>query len=376
MRFDMTPRVCGLSGAFCAISNDENALLYNPAGLAQMRLSGVAFNHTQWIEDIRIENLLFNYKISSKLGLGMGVSFMGMPSIQGMDRDGNPTEKLNVSSSVIHLGLGYKLHPSLMLGVGAKYFNDDLAGYTANGVAFDVGFYMDTALRGLSLGAAVQNLAGKIQYDTEKESLPMVIRSGLAFKIPGQDLLIAFDAVKATGQDFSYHLGIEYLLARYVAFRLGNQALSGQLFSPAFGLGLHVQNKYLIDYTFVSKEDFGSTHRAGITIRFDLPHLIGEKRKPITVFSLTTVGAPQSLRYEIVNGKMIIKWDAVPAALYNIYAKADKGDPWRKLNSKPIAQTEMEFKRPTVQTHYYITVTAIINNIESAFENELEIEIK
>jgi len=377
LRFDMTPRASGLSGAFSAIANDENALLYNPAGLAQIRLSGVAFNHTQWFEDIRIENLLFSYKMSSKLGLGIGVSFMGMPSIQGMDRDGNPTtEKLDVSSSIIHLGFGYKLHPSLMLGLSAKYFNDDLAGYTADGAAFDLGFYMDTALRGLSLGATVQNLAGKIQYDNEKESLPLIIRSGLAYKIPGQDLFIAFDAVKADGQDFSYHLGIEYLLAGYVAFRLGNQAVSGLLLSPSFGLGLNVQNKYLIDYTIVSKEDFGATHRAGITIRFDLPRLIGEKRKPITVFSLTTVGAPQSLRYEMVEGKMIIKWDTVPTASYNVYAKADKGDPWKKLNSKPISQTEMEFKRPTVQTRYLITVTAIINNIESAFENELEIEIK
>jgi hypothetical protein len=171
-------------------------------------------------------------------------------------------------------------------------------------------------------------------------------------------------------------LGIEYLLAKYVAFRLGNQAVSGLLLSPSFGLGLNVQNKYLIDYTFVSKEDFGATHRAGITIRFDLPRLIGERRKSLPVYSFTTVSAPQSLRYEIVDGKMIIKWETVPAAVYNIYAKTEKGDPWKKLNSKPISQSEMEFKRPTVQTRYLITVTAIINNIESAFENELEIEIK
>lgn len=376
LRSDLSARVSGLSGAFTAIANDENALLYNPAGLAKLRLAGIAFNHTQWFEDIRLENLLLGYKISSRLGMGLGVSFMGMPSIQGLDGAGNPTEKLDISSSVIHMGLGYRLFSSAMLGLGVKYFNDNLAGFTASGFAFDLGFYMDTMLRGLSLGLVVQNLGGNIQYDSAKEKIPFSARVGVAYKIPRQDWYIAFDGVKTQGQDFVYNFGIEYILAKYVAFRLGNQALNGLVLSPSFGLGLNIREKYLIDYTFASKEDLGATHRAGITIRFDLPKLISDKHKPVTTYSLTSVKAPKDLRYEILDQKMVVKWAEVPSAVYNVYAKSAKTDSWKKLTEQPLRQTEMDFKRPTVPTKYYITVTSVINNIESAFENELEIEIK
>ena len=165
-RFDLSPRVSALGGTFAAIANDENSLLYNPAGLSKSRLSGVAFNHTQWFLDIRAENLLFLYKLKSDFGMGIGISYMGMPNIQETDETGLPTsDEINVSSSIIQLGLGYKIFHGVMIGIGFKHFNDNLAGFSASGFALDAGILFETIYRGLNFGFAVQNIADKMKYD-------------------------------------------------------------------------------------------------------------------------------------------------------------------------------------------------------------------
>jgi hypothetical protein len=135
---------------------------------------------------------------------------------------------------------------------------------------------------------------------------------------------------------------------------------------------VNVQDKYLVDYTFVNHENLGSTHRAGITFRFNLPTLLKGGRsaqRPSVI-----VMAPRGLRYEIVNKGLIIKWIGTPGARYNVYARSDKNAPWMKITKKPLSKTEMEIRRPSAKTKYYITVTAILNNFESAFENEIVIE--
>ena len=158
LKMDVTPRAAALGGTFTAIANDENTLLYNTAGLANPRSSFIALNHTQWFDDIRIENMLFTYKMSSGLGMGLGISYMGMPSIQGMSNSNSPTQEFDVSSSIVQLGFGYEIYYGAMLGLGVKYFNENLAGFTAGGVALDAGILFETMVRGLTVGFAVQNI--------------------------------------------------------------------------------------------------------------------------------------------------------------------------------------------------------------------------
>lgn len=377
MRLDISPRASGMGGAFTAIANDETTILYNPAGLSNPRISGIALNHMQWFEDIRVENLLFLYKIKKDMGLGIGISYLGMPSIQGMDDYGFPTtEKLDVSSSIIQLGFGYEVYYGVMLGLGVKYFNDNLAGFSADGYALDAGILFETMVRGLNFGISLQNVSGKIKYDYFNEKIPLNIRTGVAYKIPRQDLRFGLDIVKSVDQNYQFNLGTEYIIAKYAILRLGNQSMSENILSPTFGIGVNIQEKYLIDYTFFNHETFGATHRVGITFRFNLPPLIKDSKSPYNRYTKKVVMAPRGLRYEIKNNKMNIKWQSIPGAKYNVYARSDKNDPWKKLNSKPLFSSEMIFKQPTVNTKYYITVTAILNDIESAFENEIEIKIK
>ena len=182
LRSGVSTRVSGLGEAFTAVADDENAILYNPAGLINLKSSVVSLNHTEWLEDIRFDNLIFAYKFNYKLSAAFAVSHMWLPAIQGKDEFGNNTEDINISSSILQLGMAYRVHPSIYLGVNTKYFHDNLADNIASGFAFDAGFYMYTFIRGLTFGLTAQNLGGKIKYISAKQKLPFTYRAGFAYK--------------------------------------------------------------------------------------------------------------------------------------------------------------------------------------------------
>jgi hypothetical protein len=117
LRFGPNPRVAGLSEAFTGIADDENALYYNIAGLPYLNSGVVSLNHTEWFEDIRMDNITFGHYLSRKFGLAAGFTHMWMPGIEGRDNQGQPIGSIDVTSSVFNLGFAYKIVPSFSLGL-------------------------------------------------------------------------------------------------------------------------------------------------------------------------------------------------------------------------------------------------------------------
>ncbi len=376
LRSGLSTRVAGMGEAFTAVSDDENALFYNPAGLANIKKGALALNHTQWFEDIKMDNVVFGYNFDRKFGIAVSISHLWMPALMGKDAYGNATEEFNVSSSIVQLGLGYRIHPSLFLGVGIKYFQDNLADVTASGIGIDAGLYMYTFIPGLTLGLAVQNFGNDVQYDSQLEKLPLLFRAGLAYKIRGIPWRIAVDAYKSIDTDISFNAGMEYTFLKTFSLRIGNQFKNNHSFQPGYGAGFNISNRYLVDYTYYNLSDLGNTHRIGFTFRFGLPGVkIRQSRPRYSGYRITRSRAPVHLRYKVKEGRLIINWGEVRGARYNVYAKLSPDASWKKINSSLIAGTEHSFKKPmNVKGAIYISVTAVINSVESPFSEELKVE--
>jgi hypothetical protein len=375
LKMDFNPRSSGLSGAFTAVANDENALFYNPAGLASISKGSIGLNHTQWYEDIKIDNLASGYNWDRKFGVAISAAHLWMPSIQGKDEIGQNTKKINVSSSILQLGFGYKIHPSLYAGLSFKYFRDDLAGYVADGYAFDAGLFMYLFLPGLSFGASVQNIGSEIQYDTRQEKIPFTYRTGLAYKVRGLDLRISVDAVKSNDTDFRFATGLEYSFSRTFFLRFGNKFLPGQNFLPSYGLGLKFNDKYSMAYTFIDHENLGYTHRAGFTFYFD----ISSSRVITPTYSASktpVLRAPKNVQAYLTMEKMVVKWDKVLGLRYNVYARTSKANKWKKLNRHPLYANTMEFKKPRSKGKYFIVVRSVSATGESEYSKEVKVNVK
>ncbi len=381
LRSELSTRASAFSGAFTGVSDDENAIFYNPAGLVNIRMGAVALNHTQWFEDITFENLILAYNFDRRLGVGLSISHMRMPPIQGKDYLGQSTGEINVSSTIFTLGVGYKLHPSFYLGLGVKYFMDNLGDYKANGLAFDAGVYLYTALRGLTWGFSVQNLGSPIRYDMVDEPLPLTFRTGLAYKLFSRMVSLAVDVVKPLDRGFYYNAGLEFTYKEIFSIRVGNQ-FSPQnefTFQPTAGLGLNLNRRYIIDYSFYNHVYLGITHKFGFSFRFDLP---GSKRyalnKSVYMSSKRQkkLYPPAQVKLNVVNDKVHLSWTPVYGARYNVYVRFSSKGKLVKLNKSPLRAANTKFKKPGKKGTYYISVTSVLNNKESAFSKEVVFNVE
>ncbi len=372
LRSELSPRASAFAGAFTAVSDDENAIFYNPAGLVNIRMGALALNHTEWFEGIAMENLILGYNFDRRLGVAFSVSHMRMPALQGKNYLGQNTQEIPVSSTIFNLGLGYKIHPSFYIGLAIKYFQDNLGEFKANGLALDAGLYMYTALRGLTWGFSVQNFGSPVRYDMADEPLPLTFRTGFAYRPFGRMLRLAVDVVKPLDRDYYVTTGFEFTYSGVFSLRAGNQFSSQNefTFQPTFGAGLNIDNHYVIDYTYFNHVYLGLTHKVGFTFRFDLP---GKKKISAgytTSYITTKLVPPARVTLTVLNDKVLATWPTVYGALYNIYVRTSENKGWVKLNKSPLHASQTKFKKPVKKGTYYIAVTSIINNVESTYSKE------
>jgi len=222
LRFDLSARVSGMSGSFTAVADDESAILYNPGGLPTLNQAMISLNHTEWFEDIRIDNISVAYPVTSNFAIGAAFTHMWMPAIAGKDNLGRDTGDINIASSIAYFGLGYKWFSGFQTGMGVRYFNDNLAGYSASGFAFDFGVHAQTFLSGLTVGIAVLNLGGNIKYDEAEQQIPRIYRAGVAYRFFSHNILLTADVVKSKDTDYQVQFGAEYLIDdQFGLFSLG-----------------------------------------------------------------------------------------------------------------------------------------------------------
>jgi hypothetical protein len=376
LRFGPNPRVAGLSEAFTAVVDDETALFYNPAGLANINSGMVSLNHTEWFEDIRIDNIAFGYEISRDIGIGAGLIHMWMPGIEGTNSQGQSIGSIDVSSSIVNLGMSYKFNSAFSAGLGVKYFQDKLAENSASGVGFDVGFLLKTFISGLSTGLSIQNIGGKISYDIEKQKIPLTLRGGLAYKIYSSNILISLDVVKSIDTDVNIHFGAEYVFRNQFSIRIGNRFDQTEMFTPSFGAGFHFNQQYNLYYAFANYANLGGTHRMGFTFYFKSA---AKTKKPRELYSPSTPIAlipPSNLALEISDEELLVSWDRVAGVQYNVYAKHSSQEKWSNLNKSPLYNNSMKFKKPLLSGTYSFRVSSLYGGKESSFSKEVSVNVE
>ncbi len=374
LRSGVSARVTGLAGAFTARADDENAIFYNPAGLIKLPNSSVSVNHTEWLQDIRFDNIILAHKFLINMSAALSISHMWLPAIQGRNELGLNTEQINISSSIINLGLAYKINSQIYIGTGIKYFSDNLAGTTTNGFAFDAGLYASTFLTGLSFGLVVQNLAGEIKYIDSKQKVPLTYRAGVAYKIFRLPLHLSFDIIKSSDTELYYSFGTEYIFDRKYSIRLGNQIRQNSAITPAFGVGIKIKEQYTIYYSFSSLAELGSTQRLGF--RFNFNHTTRQRLSRPSYIKRPLL-PPKKIVLRLQRGNISIKWEKGNHNVsYNIYAKGAPSQKWKQLNKSPIKDNFIVFKNAKQGKVYTFCITSVINNQESTFSKEARLYVK
>lgn len=283
-------RVAGLGGAFAGLADDENAIFYNPAGLAYLD------HHTRFgsLYESHFGLTDFGQMALARESLGLGLLLFNSRPIVQRDDQGNPIGQfsyaavglagayastlgklpvpLALPAGLDHLALGARLKlyrvKTLEEGSGATLALDpsmmfDFGRLEAGGLELDW----------LRLGLVLENLLG----------LPMEFGSGhrepwpLGFRFGGSLSFRGLIAAADLESDGTFHLGMEYRLGLAglgLGEGQGSLALRGGLilgkrFSFNFGLGLGLKG-FRIDYAFSAHPQLPLSHLLGFSAALNL----------------------------------------------------------------------------------------------------------
>jgi len=278
LKVGVGPRQIGMAEAATAIAEDVNASYYNPAGLGKMVSQQASFMYNLWIEEIYSQHASYAHPLAIGT-FGLSLNYLSMEKIQGYDADANPLDKISVYDLSVIVSYGrdlsrckipgmFHLPKGLYAGLNIKFLQEKLANEKASAWATDIGTIYDTPLKGLSLGACLQNLGTEVKFIQEGYPLPLTLKLGIGFtkNMMGQPLTLAVDYNVPNDDKESFSLGGEYWVRNVLGLRAGYK--NGQALGNGLCLGVGLKISFVeLSYAFLGLGYLGNTHRMGLTIK-------------------------------------------------------------------------------------------------------------
>jgi hypothetical protein len=306
-------RYIATGGASVAMVNGLDAIYWNPAGLSRMTSSaGAMFSQMSYIADINVSYVAVAANFSGFGSIGITFKTLDFGDIAVTTEDAPDGTGGLFSPTFINMGLTYSRLLSDRISVGAtmNLISEKLDRVSANGFAFNMGVqYRDLGnVSGLSMGVAVKNLGGTMQYkgtgllrqgqldDISRgpsfyqiaagtDELPSTIELGLGYTRPfGENSTLNVTSLFQNNNfdDDEVKVGAEYAFRDLFFLRGGwqfapestNDATGTEnayIFGPSFGGGFHYDLGGLevsLDYAWRDANFFDATNVFTITLGF------------------------------------------------------------------------------------------------------------
>lgn len=265
-------RPLSMGGAFAGLADDENALFYNPAGLAYLQRVGLtSFYSTQY------GVITYGALGVAGQGFGLGGLYLSSTGIPGAGEQHEIRGNFDYTNLAGLFGAAGSLGP-LAVGVRGKYLSvtsatqiqGRLEPVTGSGFSGDVGVV--AGVGPLRLGLLVENLVGQpIRYSTgASEAWERRVRAGLSIRTG--PLLLAADLDNLTTEPRYYHAGAELGLGP-LSLRAGVTGIASQVSGSGAGTDLSAGagvrfGGLQLDYAYLMPSELPDTHRVSLTLRF------------------------------------------------------------------------------------------------------------
>jgi hypothetical protein len=188
-------RPVAMGNAFTALSDDGNAVFWNPSGLGivgSYYVAGMVMNHLTFWD---YYNLTSAIPIGENDAVGLGLSYLGASDIEYSER-GDELGEFTNSDMLLNVGYGrsFGRRNNVSLGASIKVVRGQLYKYSSYGVLADLGLLLNP-IKYLYLGTVLKNLGTPRRYIDKYEYPPVNFRQGVAVKLPIQEnqLALGFD---------------------------------------------------------------------------------------------------------------------------------------------------------------------------------------
>ncbi|MEJ5350179.1 MAG: PorV/PorQ family protein [Melioribacteraceae bacterium] len=297
----ISPKASAMGEAFYAVGNSSEAILYNPAGIANTNNTiDISLNYTQWIADIKYLAGTATYNLNNYGVIGfhiltvdygdiIGTSLID-PSQQALYPDGYIDNGKLSNVGAYSVGLSYAKRISTQFSIGG---NIRIAGqnlgenYFINGTSkknnaaklvFDAGVLYNTGYKDFRFGMAIRNFSSNIKREEIDEQLPLVFTLGTAINLwkfvdasnTNNELTLAVDFAHFNNYSERMNLGLEYKFMNMISLRAGYQT-NRDIASWSAGIGLNTEiagNLVEINYSYSHIKVFNNVNR--ISLNFAL----------------------------------------------------------------------------------------------------------
>jgi|GEM_PF-912509 hypothetical protein len=370
LELPMGARGTGMAEAFSGISDDVNALYYNPAGLTAMDSAQLELMHIEGFGGINYENLGLAVP-AEQVGLDIwgtvGLSYtlvqvadtprtQAVPGTGGNVYDQGYADlgfMYTAGDSVIALSYAWQATKLYSVGATLKAINEKVDTVDGWGMALDIGLLSrPEALRGISAGMTLTNLGVSPDHGA---ALPSDVRVGFGYdwKNPftgkglADRLLIDLDAIAPivpVDGPWRTALGFEYTRwfkeDYFGVLRTGYQATEGvtEMNGVAVGCGLGTHWNGIdvgIDYAWVPYGILGNMNRVAIQAAFGTK----ERPKPTNDIHGLYLYPPANVAVSSGDRQARVSWEPQKGRVdgYNLYMSYNPASgKWTRLNKAPI----------------------------------------
>jgi hypothetical protein len=277
-------RPLGMGGAYTAIADDGNAVLWNSSGLAQLEKRELTAMFSAIY--VGLDAKLYNEK-TDQLGYHF-ICYAHPSSLGSFAISWSTFQSQLYDENIFCFSYGRMLTENLCAGlnlknmgwkVGENEFTRMDKDIPSHGVSVS-GFTLDLSSLyksddGLSVGLSAENLIPADVGLKAKEEIPLNLRFGIAYRIDNFwykniNLLPAMDIIYRSGEGSSARIGGEaWFFDETLSFRAGwnsTSATSG-LSYRFVSRQWEIQVDYGFVYSFLIQQNYG-THRTSLSIRF------------------------------------------------------------------------------------------------------------
>ena len=274
-------RALGMGGAYTALADDSLSLLYNSAGLTELREVQMQATHMEWLDGVRDDAVSLGIPLFGLGAWGLGGTYL-YTSDEGRDAWGTTTGSFNNFDFSLQAAFALLLGDDASAGLEYKIirqgYNGGPPGSDARfdmGSAFDLGFQYRLLGRKVVLGLSAQNMGTNLGLGQSYAPLPLTLRGGVAWHL-SHELALALDYEHQPydytnklrlGGEYNYSLGDESSAIFRAGYLLGPDNASGGLSGFSAGLGGHWR-AWQVDYAFVPKGDLGVSHIVSLSVGF------------------------------------------------------------------------------------------------------------
>jgi hypothetical protein len=275
LKIGISPRGTGMGDAYIAVVKGAEATFYNPAALAWIEGTSVAFTHTEWFASINHEFAAVAHTFGTLGTVGLSITALYTDEMKvrtPLQPDGTG-ETFYSGDYRVGLSLSRFLTDRVTIGGTVSYIREDLySNFEASAVSADIALLYVTNFRGFSFGMKFGNFGSEIKFVNESYPLPTNFTFGLSMNaIEGQNqqLLISVSAIKPNDEAPLGQIGGEWNWQKTLFLRAGYQIThDAASYSAGTGVQLNISHFGLnFDYSLSEFSLLGLVHRFGVALK-------------------------------------------------------------------------------------------------------------